>query len=83
MAKTKILIIDDHADTRLLVSARIKKHQHDTVFASDARQAIAVAQQTQPDAIVLNLSLPGGSGVRPWQCIGVPNHRCRATTLGR
>lgn len=62
MAKTTILIIDDHADTRLLVSARLKKHQYDTVFASDALQAITVAQQTQPDAIILDLGLPGGHG---------------------
>lgn len=62
MAKTTILIIDDHADTRLLVGARLKKHQYDTVFAADALQAIAVARQTQPDAIVLDLGLPGGNG---------------------
>lgn len=62
MAKPTILIIDDHADTRLLVSARLKKHQYDTVFAADALQAIAVARQTQPDAIVLDLGLPGGNG---------------------
>jgi CheY-like chemotaxis protein len=62
MAKTQILIIDDHADTRLLVSARLKKHGYDTVFAADALQAIAVARQTQPDAILLDLGLPGGNG---------------------
>jgi two-component system cell cycle response regulator len=62
MAKKKILVIDDSADTRLLVSARLKKHQYDTVFAADALQAIAVARKTQPDAIVLDLGLPGGNG---------------------
>lgn len=62
MAKTTILIIDDHADTRLLVSARLKKHQYDTVFAADALQVIAVARQTQPDVIILDLGLPGGNG---------------------
>ena len=62
MAKTKILIIDDDAATRLLVSARLKKHQYDTVFAADAMQAIAVARETQPDAILLDLGLPGGNG---------------------
>lgn len=60
MAKKKILIVDDSADTRLLVSARLKKHGYDTVFAADALQAIAVARQTQPDAIILDLGLPGG-----------------------
>jgi CheY-like chemotaxis protein len=62
MAKTKILIIDDHADTRLLVGARLKKYGYETVFASDAVQAVAMARQAQPDAIVLDLGLPGGNG---------------------
>jgi twitching motility two-component system response regulator PilH len=62
MAKKKILVIDDSVDTRLVVSARLNKHGYDTVFAADALQAIAVARQTQPDAIVLDLGLPGGSG---------------------
>lgn len=34
MAKKKILIIDDSVETRLEVSARLKKHQYDTVFAA-------------------------------------------------
>jgi DNA-binding response OmpR family regulator len=62
MSKKKILIIDDSVDTRLVVSARLKKHEYDTVFAADASQAIAIARQTQPDAIVLDLGLPGGGG---------------------
>ena len=62
MAKKKILIVDDHAETRLLVSARLKKHQYESVLAADAVQAIAVARQTQPDAIILDLGLPGGTG---------------------
>ena len=62
MRKKTILIIDDHADTRLLVSARLKKHHYNTVFAADAMQAISVARETQPDAILLDLNLPGGNG---------------------
>ena len=62
MAKKKILIVDDLVDTRLVVSARLKKHGYDTVFAADGMQATAVAQQTRPDAIILDLGLPGGSG---------------------
>ncbi len=62
MSKKKILVVDDSADTRLVVSASLKKHQYDTVFAFDALQAIAAARQTQPDAIILDLGLPGGNG---------------------
>ena len=62
MTKKKILVVDDAADTRLVVSTCLKKHQYDSVFAADALQAIAVARQTQPDAIILDLGLPGGNG---------------------
>ena len=62
MAKKKILVIDDSVDTRLVVSARLMKHGYETVFAADALQAIVIARQTQPDAIILDLGLPGGNG---------------------
>ena len=62
MPKKKILIIDDSLAMRLVVSARLKKHGYDTAFAADALQAIAIARQTQPDAIILDLGLPGGNG---------------------
>jgi DNA-binding response OmpR family regulator len=62
MPKKIILVVDDHDDARLLVSTRLKKHQYDTIFAADALQAITVARQTRPDAIILDLGLPGGSG---------------------
>lgn len=62
MPKKIILVVDDHADTRLLVSAQLKKHQCDTVFAADALQAMTVARKIRPDAIILDLGLPAGSG---------------------
>jgi len=61
--KAKILIVDDNADTRLLLSARLKAHQYHTVFAADALQAMSVAQKERPDAILLDLGLPGGNGM--------------------
>ena len=63
MDKKKILIVDDNADTRLLLSARLKAHQYHTVFAADALQAMSVAQRERPDAILLDLGLPGGNGL--------------------
>ena len=62
MATRTVLIIDDHADTRTILSARLTKHHYNTVFAADGLQATAVARQVQPDVIILDLGLPGGSG---------------------
>ena len=63
MDKKTILIVDDNADTRLLLSARLKAHHYHTVFAADALQAMSVAQKERPDAILLDLGLPGGNGL--------------------
>jgi len=62
MMKTKILIVEDQADTRLIEDAMLKKHRYETVFAMDAQQVVALARQAQPDAIILDLGLPGGHG---------------------
>lgn len=38
------------------------EHQYDTVWACDALQAVSIARQTQPNAIVLDMGLPAGNG---------------------
>jgi adenylate cyclase len=63
MAKKTILIVDDNADTRLVLSARLKADHYHTVFAADALQAMSVALKERPDAILLDLGLPGGNGL--------------------
>ena len=40
MDKQTILIVDDNADTRLLLSARLRANHYHTVFAADALQAV-------------------------------------------
>jgi twitching motility two-component system response regulator PilH len=63
MNQKTILIVDDNADTRLILSARLKANHYHTVFAADALQAMSVAQKERPDAILLDLGLPGGNGL--------------------
>ena len=63
MGKKTILIVDDNADTRLVLSARLKANHYHTVFAPDAFQVMSVALRERPDAILLDLGLPGGNGL--------------------
>jgi CheY-like chemotaxis protein len=60
MDKKTILIVDDNADTRLVLSARLKANDYHTVFAADALQAMSVALKERPDAILLDVGLPAG-----------------------
>lgn len=63
MPNRKVLIIEDNADTRLILSAQLRAQQYESVFAADGIQAIMMARQAKPDAILLDLGMPGGNGL--------------------
>ena len=62
MTKVKILVVDDDADTRLILGTRLKKQGYLVLYAADSYQAISMARQEAPDVILLDLGLPGGNG---------------------
>jgi DNA-binding response OmpR family regulator len=58
----KVLIIEDDLDIRRLIDLRLKAQNYATAWAGDAVTAVMVARRESPDAIVLDLGLPGGDG---------------------
>jgi DNA-binding response OmpR family regulator len=60
--RPKVLVVDDDADLQRALAVRLRSAGFDTVFASDAVSALAVANREGPSAIVLDLGLPGGDG---------------------
>jgi CheY-like chemotaxis protein len=58
-----VLIADDDAETCTLVSAILRGDGHQCLIARDAMQAFQLATQRQPEAIVLDLQMPAGTGV--------------------
>lgn len=62
MGKNKILIIEDDQEMRLALNLRLRAHNYDTAFASDAVMALSIAKKETPDMVLLDLGLPGGSG---------------------
>ena len=67
-----VLVIDDEPQIRRFVSAGLELHGFDVREASGGRAGLSAVVQTQPDLIVLDLSLPDMSGtevlesVRAW-----------------
>ena len=60
---SKILIIDDDADSRLILSAQLRTKGYNTVFAVDAVGAMVATKREVPDLVILDLGLPGGDGL--------------------
>ena len=59
----KVLIVDDHTVVRHGLKSAIESHGHEVVAeAGSINQAQAFMAQTNPDAIVVDINLPDGSG---------------------
>src|SRR4051794_8862908 len=63
VAPPRALVVDDAAENRMLVSALLIQQGFAVDQAADGEAAVAAAEQTTPDLIVLDLGLPDIDGV--------------------
>jgi DNA-binding NarL/FixJ family response regulator len=61
----RILLVDDAPDVRVLIRTKLRlTKQFDIVGeASTGAEAVEVARTTQPDVVLLDVSMPGGGGL--------------------
>jgi len=62
MDKKRVLIADDDADTRLLLSLVLDEHGYEPITARDGLEALALAEQAPPDLIVVDHMMPRMTG---------------------
>jgi two-component system response regulator DevR len=64
-AKQRILLVDDHEIVRLGLKALLERQPHFEVVAeaSTAREAVEKVEAFTPDVVVMDIRLPGGSGI--------------------
>lgn len=60
--RKRVLIVDDEPDLIRTVSLRLQRAGYEVLSAADGVMATQVAVSQQPDAIVLDIGLPGGDG---------------------
>jgi len=65
VAKQRILLVDDHEIVRLGLKALLDRHPNFEVVAEagTAREAVERVEAFQPDVVVMDIRLPGGSGI--------------------
>jgi DNA-binding NarL/FixJ family response regulator len=63
---TRILIADDHESMRMALRATVKLHPQWEVCgeATDGREAVAKAEELQPDLIVLDFKMPVANAIK-------------------
>ncbi len=56
----RILLVDDEANIRRMVGALLQGEGYETDEAANGTLALTVARETPPDAVLLDLMMPGG-----------------------
>ena len=58
----KILIAEDHADSREALSALLEAFGYQVVRAVDGREAVQLARESEPDLILMDIMMPNLDG---------------------
>jgi CheY-like chemotaxis protein len=61
-AKT-VLVVDDDPDARDFLTTVLEDNGYGTVTANDGAEAIAAIEQSKPDLVLLDITMPEKSGV--------------------
>ncbi len=68
----RILLVDDHEVVRIGLKTMLSRQQDLRVIgeAANAEDAVSLARQLEPDVVVMDVRLPGGSGIEACREIG-------------
>ena len=61
--KKKILVVEDDAALRLLYDEELKREGYEVATAQDAMEALSYLKAGTPDLIILDIVMPGMSGM--------------------
>jgi two-component system, cell cycle response regulator DivK len=65
----KLLLVEDNAENRDMLSRRLIRKGFDLHFAMDGAEAVALSLEHMPDLILMDLSLPVMDGWTATRCI--------------
>jgi DNA-binding NtrC family response regulator len=63
MEKTRILVVDDEQLIRWSIEQNLKKQGYDVTIAENGEVALRLVSEEQPDLILLEIQMPGISGL--------------------
>lgn len=63
MAKKKILIVDDEIDFTELMKTRLEANDFEVAVANNGESALEMVKTARPDAVLLDIMMPGIDGL--------------------
>lgn len=64
MDKKKILVIDDEPDFLELIKVRLEANNYEVITASNGEEGLEKVKQVKPDAVLLDILMPGIGGLQ-------------------
>lgn len=59
----RVLLVEDEKNQRLLYKQELEDEGYEVSLAGDGREAMKLLEEGRPDAVVLDISMPGMDGV--------------------
>ncbi len=73
MSNKKILVVDDEPDFLKLVKIRLESSGYDVLTALDGKEALEKVRNDKPDAVLLDILMPGMDGLEVLKTIRQEN----------
>lgn len=81
LKKKKILIVDDQYGIRVLLDEVFRKEGYETYQAANGKQALALAEENEPDLVILDMKIPGMDGLEILKRIKVLNQEIQVIMI--
>jgi two-component system chemotaxis response regulator CheY len=65
----KVLVVDDSAFLRMRNAAMVKELGHEVIEAGDGQQAVDAYKAHRPDAVLMDITMPGMDGLEALKAI--------------
>ncbi len=71
----KILVVEDDPNQCLLYRDGLAAEGYDVVAAADGREALRLVEESRPDLVVMDISMPGMDGIEAMSRMLSKNHK--------